>query len=56
MKSKLSGLTNFSPDGSCFLVAWAISKSASVLTYDKPKPKLPKRKGIYQFRCSASVF
>ena len=33
-------------DGSCFLTAWVVSKSAFDTTHDRPKQKLPKRKGI----------
>ena len=41
--------------GSCFLAAWAISKSALVITHERPKLKLPKQKDIYPSQCSARV-
>ena len=48
------------PDGSCFLVdcflvAWAVSKSALFTAHDRLKLKLPKRKSAYPFQCSAWV-
>ena len=30
--------------------AWPVSKSFNAVKHDRPKPKLPKRKDIYQFR------
>ena len=43
------------PDGRCFLAAWAVSKSVHCCLNDRPKPNLPKRKGIYPFRYSVWV-
>ena len=43
------------PDGRCFFAAWAVSKSVHCCLNDRPKPNLPKRKGIHPFRCSVWV-
>ena len=43
------------PDGRCFLAGWDVSKSVTDFKHDRPKPNLPKRKGIYPFRYSAKV-
>ena len=43
------------PDGRCFLAAWAMSKSVHCCLNDRPKPNLPKRKGIHPLRCSVWV-
>ena len=36
-------LTTIGPDGSCFLAAWAVSKSALVITHERPKPAKTER-------------
>ena len=43
------------PNGKCFFAAWDVSTFAIAFKHDKPKPNLPKRKGIHSFRCSARV-
>ena len=43
------------PDGRCFLAAGAVSKSVLGVKHDRPKPNLPKRKGIHPFRCLARI-
>ena len=42
-------------DGRCFLAAWAVSKSVHCCLNDRPKPNLPKQKGIHPFRCSVWI-
>ena len=37
------------PDDSCFLAAWALSNSALVSTYDRPKQQQSKQRGIPPF-------
>ena len=46
----------FGPDGTCFLAAWAVSKSVLGVKHDRPKSNLLKWKSIHPFRCSTSVF
>ena len=51
----INSRSNGSPDSSCFLAAWAMSKFVLVNKHNKPKPNLQKRKISYRYRCSARV-
>ena len=46
----------FGPDGRCFLAARGVSKSVLAVKHDRSKPKLSKRKVVYSFRSSATVY